>query len=87
MVGALAAKIGRTSQTLRGWVRQAERDHCRRSRLTSNERERLKESERENGERNRGNEILRKVSAFFTQTGPRPPTEVMMPFLDSRRAA
>jgi transposase-like protein len=55
--------------------------------LTRHERERLKESERENRERNRANEILRRVSAFLTRSGTRPPAEAMMPFIDSRRAA
>jgi len=48
-------------------VRQAERDQGRRAGLTSNERDRLKELERENRELKRANEILRKASAFFAQ--------------------
>jgi len=48
-------------------VRQAERDQGRRPGLTSGERERLKELERENRELRRTNEILRKASAFFAQ--------------------
>ena len=64
---SIAAKIGCTADTLRGWVRQAERDRGRRAGLTSNERERLKELERENRELKRANEILRKASAFFAQ--------------------
>jgi transposase-like protein len=66
-IGSIAAKIGCTAETLRGWVRQAERDQGRRTGLTSNERERLKELERENRELKRANEILRKASAFFAQ--------------------
>jgi len=66
-IGSIAAKIGCTAETLRGWVRQAERDQGRRAVLTSNERERLKELERENRELKRANEILRKASAFFAQ--------------------
>ena len=66
-IGSIAAKIGCTAETLRGWVRQAERDRGRRAGLTSDERERLKELERENRELKRANEILRKASAFFAQ--------------------
>ena len=66
-IGSIAAKIGCTAETLRGWVRQAERDQGRRAGLTSNERDRLKELECENRELKRANEILRKASAFFAQ--------------------
>ena len=66
-IGSIAAKIGCTAETLRKWVRQAERDQGIRGGLTSTERERLKELERENRELKRANEILRKASAFFAQ--------------------
>jgi transposase-like protein len=66
-IGSIAAKIGCTAETLRKWVRQAERDRGRRAGLTTNERDRLKELERENRELKRANEILRKASAFFAQ--------------------
>ena len=55
------------SETLRRWVRQEERDTGRRAGLTTSDRERLKELERENRELKRTNEILRKASAFFAQ--------------------
>jgi transposase-like protein len=64
---SVATKLGCTPETLRKWVRQAERDLGRRAGLTSSERERLKELERENRELKRANEILRKASAFFAQ--------------------
>ena len=64
---SIASKIGCTSETLRKWVRQAERDQGVRPGLTTGERERLKELERENRELRRANEILRKASAFFAQ--------------------
>jgi transposase-like protein len=54
-------------QTLRRWVRQAERDAGQRGGLTSDERARLKTLEREVVELKRANEILRKASAFFAQ--------------------
>jgi len=66
-IGSMAAKIGCTAETLRGWVRQAERDQGTRPGLSSDERERLKARERENRELKRANEILRKASAFFAQ--------------------
>ena len=64
---SIAAKIGCTPETLRKWVRQAERDQGIRGGQTSSDRERLKELERENRELKRANEILRKASAFFAQ--------------------
>ena len=84
-IRSVAEKIGCTSETLRHWVRQAERDTGRRPGLTTEERERLKALERENRELKRANEILRKASAFFAQGGARPPTEVMVAFIDAER--
>jgi transposase-like protein len=66
-IGSIASKIGCTAETLRKWVRQAERDQGKRSGLSSSDRDRLKELERENRELKRANEILRKASAFFAQ--------------------
>jgi transposase-like protein len=66
-IGSIASKISCTAETLRKWVRQAERDQGRRGGLTSSERERVKELERENRELRRANEILRKAAAFFAQ--------------------
>ena len=64
-IGSIAAKIGCTAETLRGWVRQAERDQGMRAGPTSEERERIKALERENRELRQANEILRKASAYF----------------------
>jgi transposase len=64
---SIAEKIGCTRESLRRWVRQAERDRGRRPGVTSDEREQLKTLERENQELRRANEILRKASAFFAQ--------------------
>ena len=64
---SIANKIGCTPETLRNWTRQAERDAGKRAGLTTSERERFKELERENRELRRANEILRKASAFFAQ--------------------
>ena len=65
-IRSVAEKIGCTAETLRGWVRQTERDHGQRG-LSTDERARLKELERENRELRRANEILRKASAYFAQ--------------------
>jgi transposase len=64
---SIAEKIGCTAETLRKWVRQVERDEGRRPGLTTDEKQRLKELERENRELRRANEILRKASAYFAQ--------------------
>ena len=66
-LNSIAGKIGCTAETLRKWVRRAERDQGLREGVTSSERERLKALERENRELKRANEILRKASAFFAQ--------------------
>ena len=66
-VCSIAGKMGCTAETLRKWLRQAERDAGGRPGLTTSERERLKELERENRELKRANEILRKASAYFAQ--------------------
>ena len=73
-MGSIASKMGCTAETLRKWVRQAERDAGKRSGLTSSDREQLKALERENHELKRANEILRKAAAFFAQAelGRRP---------------
>ncbi len=66
-MGSIASEIGCTTETLRKWVRQAERDIGRRPGLTTDEKQRLKELERENRELKRANEILRLASAYFAQ--------------------
>ena len=66
-IRSIAEKIGCTAETLRKWVRQSERDEGRREGLTTDERQRLKDVERENRELKRANEILRKASAYFAQ--------------------
>jgi transposase len=66
-IGSIASKLGCSAETLRKWIRQAERDSGKRAGLSSSERDRLKELERENRELKRANEILRKASAFFAQ--------------------
>jgi len=66
-ITSIASKIGCTPETLRRWVRRKEIDLGRRSGVSSEERARVKELERENRELKRANEILRKAAAFFAQ--------------------
>ena len=66
-IGSIAAKIGCTAETLRKWVRQAERDQELRAGPTTTEQDRIKVLERENRELRQANEILRKASAYFAQ--------------------
>src|SRR3954453_1039256 len=64
-IGSIAAKIGCTAETLRKWVRQAERERGARSGPMMAEHERIKALEREVRELRQANEILRKASAYF----------------------
>jgi transposase len=66
-IRSIAEKSGMTAETLRTWVRQAERDSGRRPGLSTEERERLRDLERENKELRRANEIL-KAAAHFMRT-------------------
>ena len=66
-IRSVAEKLGCTVEVLRRWVRQAERDGGKRAGLTTDERQRLKQLERENFELKRANEILKKASAYFAQ--------------------
>ncbi len=64
---SVAEKLGCTTEALRRWVRQAQRDRGERPGLTTDERAQLKQLQRENFELKRANEILRKAAAFFAQ--------------------
>jgi len=64
---SIASKIGCTPESLRRWLRLAEVDQGKRDGVTSSERDRVKQLERENRELKRTNEILRKAAAFFAQ--------------------
>jgi transposase-like protein len=64
-INSVAAKIGCTTETLRKWVRQVERDGSQRPGPATAERERLRTLERENRELRQANEILRKASAYL----------------------
>jgi transposase-like protein len=66
-IGSIAQKIGCTPETLRRWVRRTETDEGRRDGLTTSDRERVKDLEREVRELRRANDILRTASAYFAQ--------------------
>ena len=66
-IKAIAPKMGCGRDTLRRWVQQEETNAGRRDGVTSEERARIKELEREVRELRQANEILRKASAYFAQ--------------------
>ena len=66
-IESISQKIGCTSETLRRWVRQGERDAGVREGPTTVETQRVQELERELRELRRANEILKLASAFFAQ--------------------
>jgi transposase-like protein len=66
-ISSVAGKIGCKAETLRQWLRQAQRDSGTRAGLTTSERDQLKSLEREVRELKRANEILRLASAYFAQ--------------------
>ena len=66
-IRSIAEKVGCSPEALRKWVQQAERDSGQRPGLTTDEKQRMKDLEREVRELRRANEILRKASAFFAQ--------------------
>ena len=66
-IRSIAGKIGCSGETLRNWVRQAERDEGLRPGPAATEQERIKALEREVRELREANEILRKPSAYFAQ--------------------
>lgn len=66
-IRSVASKIDCSPETLRHWIRKDEIDTGKREGLTSNERERMKQLEKENRELKKANEILRLASAFFAK--------------------
>jgi len=64
-IRSISGKLGMSAETLRLWVRRAETDDGVRTGLTTDERARMKELERENRELRRANEILKSAAAFF----------------------
>jgi len=66
-IRSISGKIGCSPETLRKWVRRTQTDEGKRPGLSTDEREHVKDLERENRELKRANEILRKASAYFAQ--------------------
>jgi transposase len=64
-IESIAKKLQVNHETLRQWVRRAETDAGQRPGLTTDEREHLRELERENKELRRANEILKAAASFF----------------------
>lgn len=62
---SVAEKLGPTAETVRNWVRQAERDHGRRPGPSTDEVAELKRLKRENAELRRANDILKAAASFF----------------------
>jgi len=74
VITRVARQLGVGTESLRGWVRQAEVDGGRRPGVTSEERRRIAELERDNRELRRANEILKAAASFFArELNPRPP--------------
>ena len=74
VIARVSIQLGVGSESLRSWVKQAEIDGGLRPGLTTDERQRLAELEKENRELRRANEILKSASAFFArELDPRPP--------------
>jgi transposase len=66
-IGSIADKLDVNRETLRLWVRRAEVDEGQRPGLTTDERAKMRELEKENKELRRANEILKAASAFFAR--------------------
>ena len=66
-IESVADKIGCVPESLRRWVRQAEKDQGKREGLTTDGKSRIKELEKENRELRKANEILRLASAYFAK--------------------
>jgi len=61
----IGEELGINSDTLRGWVKQAQIDSGKRPGTISGDGARIRQLERENAELRRANAILRTASAFF----------------------
>ena len=79
----LSGLIGVPPDTTRGWVDRARADSGERPGVTTAEREEIAALRNELAEVKRANEILKTASAFFRGRGARPPTEVIVAFIDA----
>ena len=66
-IESIAGKIGCTAETLRKWVRQTQRDTGQRPGATTDEKQRLKDLQRENRELRRERDFLRQATAYFAK--------------------
>ena len=82
-IESISKKLTINHETLRIWVRKAETDAGERPGLTTDERARMRELERENRELRRANEILKAAATFFA--GARPATKEIVAFIDEHR--
>lgn len=73
---SISQKVGCSRDSLRIWVKQRETNTGKREGVTTAERDRIKELERENRQLRQANEILKKASAYFAQADTRPPVPV-----------
>lgn len=74
VVTRVARQLGVGTESVRNWVREAERDSGTRPGPSAEERRRIAELERENRELRRANEILKAAASFFArELDPRPP--------------
>jgi transposase-like protein len=71
-VKRVADQLGYGTESVRGWVRQADIDDGRKPGTTTEEAQRLKELEQEVRELRRANAILKSASAFFAAALDRP---------------
>jgi len=67
VVTRVGLQLGIGSETLRHWIKQAEVDQGRRPGVTTEDRQRIVELEKENRELRRANEILKAAASFFAR--------------------
>ncbi|WP_352311127.1 IS3 family transposase, partial [Psychrobacter sp. W2-37-MNA-CIBAN-0211] len=84
-IQAIAPKVGCTPETLRSWHKKHIDQTIPASVQAQSQEQRIKELERENKELKQANEIIRKAAAFFGPGGARPPTKVMVDFIDDHK--
>ncbi|MFE5039464.1 transposase [Streptomyces sp. NPDC056683] len=72
-VTAVARELGISSESLRGWYRQAKADQGegRPGELTTQEREELRRLRRQNADQAKTIEVLRKAAVFFAKESDR----------------
>ncbi|WP_091699693.1 IS3 family transposase [Micrococcus terreus] len=78
-------RLGIGKESLRRWVRQAQIDAGEREGIPSSENERIKQLERENRQLREANAILKDAGGFLRR-GTRPPTPVILGFIEDQRA-